>query len=174
MEIGGANPHRPLVRCTRLIWAITFVLVFFPLVAFAAEQAHTYVTGEGLEIDRCASAWLIKRYVDQSAEFLFLPEEQLMMSTAVQFDTPYAKMQRTHMASTFESVMRRYKVSDEKVKKIGDMIHDIEINFWAGKKSGPAVRFEYELNKQLRAIPERERALQECFHFLDTYQISEK
>ena len=98
--------------------------------AIAAE--HLYSTWDSLELDGCASAWLIKRYIDSEAEFRFYPKGEIV-AEGIAFDTPDAKYQRTQKQSTFENILVAFKIEDDLLKQLGQFIHEIEINFWAGE-----------------------------------------
>ncbi|PID40498.1 MAG: hypothetical protein CR984_02865 [Proteobacteria bacterium] len=113
-----------------------FVLVFFHTllmvsVADSDSTQHLYATGTAMEPDRCASAWLIKRYVDPDARFSFFPDDQLIPE-GIPFDPPDASMSRTHHISTFEVIIKKYGIKDIAVKQLADVIHSIEIDFFGG------------------------------------------
>ena len=97
-----------------------------------AGMGHVYSTWDLVELDTCASAWLIKRFVDQEAEFKFYPKGELI-EEGIAFDTPDAELRRTHGSSTFESILQKYGITDTALIKIGKIIHDIEVNYWAGQ-----------------------------------------
>ena len=139
----------------------------------AETDPHIYVTGTVMEIDRCASAWLISRYVDEKAEFEFLSDQELMSNGKKSFDTPFSKLRRTHNASTFEAITKHYALKDDRVAYLAALIHELEINFW-NKEMGTAVLiFQIELDKQIRAAEDNHTALQACFDYLDSFSIEE-
>lgn len=140
----------------------------------ARADAHLYVTGKVMEIDRCASAWLIKRHVDGAATFDFLTDEELMESKATQFDTPFAELQRSHRMSTFESVVYKFSIKDERVASVAALIHDIEINFWNKKEKKEVSKFEYDLKQIIDNAPHNPAALQGCFSYLDSLDLQNK
>ncbi len=143
--------------------------------ADAAEtDDHLYVTGQVMEIDRCASAWLIRHYIDPLAHFEFLNDEELMSSRATTFDTPYSEFQRTHRTSTFEAIQNKYEVNTPRVNAISDMIHDIEINFWTKSKEDNTVRFQIELKQILQSSADNRSALKNCFEYLNNLPLKGK
>ena len=140
--------------------------------AVADENPHLYSTGRIMEVDRCASAWLIKRFADPQAEFAFFEDGQLI-TIGTAFDTPDARFSRTHSQSTFEVLMRHFNISDPKLKSLAAAIHEIEINYWAGAKDNPlASELEIKVKNIIRAKPEPEQCLEQCFRFFD--QLMEK
>lgn len=91
-----------------------------------------FSTWEGFETDKCASIWLIKRFVDQKAEIRFFPKGSKMTQGTL-FDVPEARFRRYHNMSTYGSILNYYKLKDPKLIFIGKIIHDIEINVWKKK-----------------------------------------
>lgn len=136
------------------------------------KDLHTYVTGVVMEIDRCASAWLIKRYIDTRAEFRLLTDEELMTTEGIQFDTPFAELRRTHRFSTFEAIKHKFSVDNNFVEHIASLIHEIEINFWAKKANKKAAKFEYELKQIIDKATDNKAALAGCFSYLDGLAIT--
>jgi hypothetical protein len=79
-----------------------------------------WVTRERAKVDRIACPWLIKRFVDKDAEFLFVPKEKVLevakMEDAIPYDT--AGVELTHYEEngrefvSFDAIIRKYKVKD--------------------------------------------------------------
>lgn len=137
------------------------------------ESVHIYATGTTMEIDRCASAWLIKRYVDKDAEFQFFAEGEFIKS-GISFDTPDSELCRTHNRSTFENIMAKYDISDDRVKKIAKIVHDIEINFWGKKDQQSSNKIERELNKIINDSSNNNACLKNCFDYFDQVHSTKK
>jgi len=112
-------------------------VIFYALVILRAVPANgtenLYATGPLKEIDRCGSAWLIKRYIDKKAEFRFYPEGAII-TEGIAFDTPDAQFRRNHRFSTFESIMINYKLKEKGLHILAEIIHDIEICAWEKRK----------------------------------------
>jgi hypothetical protein len=149
-----------------------FLLIVLPAVMAVADPgtpAHLYATGRTMEIDRCASAWLIKRYVDPKAHFKFYPDGELI-TEGTPFDTPEAELRRTHNQATFEVIMARYGLKEEGLAALARSIHEIEIGFWATSGRSPeTTRLETTLGELLRNSETSPEAMQACFSFLDNY-----
>ena len=91
-----------------------------------------FSTWDGLEVDKLASIWLIKRFISPGASVAIYPKGQII-NEGVQFDTPYSKIRRKFNKSTFESLLEHYQIADSKLVNMGKLIHDIEINSWEEK-----------------------------------------
>lgn len=91
-----------------------------------------FSTWEGFEVDKCASIWLIKRFIDEDAVIRFFPKSEVL-DEGIPFDTPDAKLRRYHNMSTFECILKHYKVKNTKLVYMGRIIHDIEVNIWERK-----------------------------------------
>jgi hypothetical protein len=147
-----------MLICSGLILSIPACL--------AASNIHTYSTGDTLELDRCASAWLIKRFIDQKAVFRFFPEGSLI-TEGIAFDTADAKLTRSHNMSTFEVIMHKYNVQDQRVYRLAALIHDVEINFWNQKKHQRSIEVQNEVNRIIDSSEDNFRCLEECFRYFD-------
>ncbi len=135
---------------------ILFLMVFAVVIQFCfAEASHLYSSWDTLELDTCASAWLIKNFVERNAEFKFYPKGEFI-SEGIAFDTPDAKLRRTKDMSTFEMIIKEYNLQDKILTEIGKMIHDVEIEFWALNQK------ELELNQKIRFIINQSRAPEEA------------
>jgi hypothetical protein len=125
------------------------------------EERHTYSTWRNLEIDKCASAWLIKRFVDEEAVFQFHPVGELI-SVGIPFDTPDAELRRYHNLSTFESILAKHGIEDWRLKRIGMVIHQLELISWEERridKDGLTTMLE----QSIRGIIESSNDPVECF-----------
>jgi len=150
------------------------LLISLSSYTYAQENPHIYSTGTVLELDRCASAWLIKRFVDKDAVFQFFPDGDFIKN-GIPFDTPDSGLCRTHNMSTFAVIVEKYKISDKSVDKIGKYIHDIEINFWGKKRFQESLNVSREVNKIIRNSKNNDECLTRCFLYFDqlTKEIGE-
>jgi len=138
---------------------------------WAKDVLHVYSTGTILEIDRCASAWLIKRFVDKDARFVFLSDDELLITDSIPFDTATARLRRTHNQSTFEVIRDIYKIMDSNVDTIASIIHGIEINFWNNTGKDETGQFERDMRKIIKNAANNNAALKESFLYLDKVAI---
>lgn len=103
-----------------------------PLNIGTVDHGPVFSTWEGFEVDKCASIWLIKRFIDEDAIIKFFSKDEVL-GEGIPFDTPDAKLRRYHNMSTFESILKQYRLEDPKLVYIGRIIHDIEVNIWERK-----------------------------------------
>jgi len=145
-----------------------FITIVFALWAGAMvfAEGHIYSTWDILEIDTCASAWLIKNFVDTAAEFRFFPKGEII-TEGIPFDTPDSDLRRTGNMSTFETILAKYKIEDPALKKIGRIIHDIEINYWGGKETKEAVKVDREIKRIIDLAFDNPRRFEKSFIFFD-------
>ena len=103
--------------------------------ASPTSQTGVYSTWDGpLEIDKCASAWLIKRFVDKQAVIKLYPRKTLKMQGQT-FDVPMATLKRLPQMSCFESLVRHFEITEPVVLDIALIVRDIEVNVWAKKRT---------------------------------------
>lgn len=147
---------------------ILLLLVFACRAEAWADDSHLYSTGRMMEIDRIASAWLIKRHADPLARFAFFEDGELI-TRGIAFDTPDARFCRTHNLSTFEILMAHFKISNPKLKALGKIIHEVEINFWAGKRNALVNDMTVKVNAVIRENPDPKQCLDAGFKIFDAF-----
>jgi hypothetical protein len=87
-----------------------------------------WVTREHVQIDRIASAWLIRRFVDQTARFKFVPGRSYApRSGEVRFDMFEGEYTHEGDRCTFEVLLQRAGLDDPALAAIGEIIHDIDL-----------------------------------------------
>jgi hypothetical protein len=87
----------------------------------------TWLTRPRPEIDRVGSAWLISKFIDPKAKFVFAPTAQAIPE-AIPFDMLDAEFSHHGNCCTFETLTKRFAISDKAVAKIGEMIHDADLD----------------------------------------------
>jgi hypothetical protein len=88
-----------------------------------------WVTRTKPHVDRCASAWLIKRSIDKSAEFKFISKDDPIPRNAIAFTLPKAEIKPVEgKTTTYDALVEKYRVQDPIVLKIGKIVHDYEID----------------------------------------------
>jgi hypothetical protein len=87
-----------------------------------------WVTRPRPGVDRSASAWLVRRYIDPKARFAFAPEDQVP-SGAVPFDMFHAEgFGHRGEDCTFETLQKDFRIRHAKVKTIAEIIHDADLS----------------------------------------------
>jgi hypothetical protein len=80
-------------------------------------------------VDRCASAWLIKNFIDREALFEFISKESPIPKGAIAFTLPEAEIRPVEgKSTTFDVLVERYQVKDPIVAKIRELLRDFEID----------------------------------------------
>ena len=78
-----------------------------------------WVTRENANVDRIACPWLIKRFVDPNAAFLYVPADQVMAVAegegAIPYDVPNVELGHVDGRCSFESIMRKYGLMNDTV-----------------------------------------------------------
>jgi hypothetical protein len=90
-------------------------------------QGKTWLTRPRPEIDRVGSAWLISKFIDRKPKFVFAPSADGVPG-AIPFDMLDAEFSHHGNYCTFETLIRRFAISDKAVAKIGEMIHDADLD----------------------------------------------
>jgi len=96
-------------------------------VATRDYRARTWVTRPRPEIDRVGSGWLIRKFVDPKAKFIFAKRIPAN-GRAVSFDMLDAEFSHHGEDCTFETLLKRFRIQDKAADKIGEMIHDADLD----------------------------------------------
>lgn len=87
---------------------------------------RVWVTRPRPGIDRSASAWLIRRFIDKKARFAFAKEAEVPPN-AVPFDMFQGGFGHRGDDCTFETLRKEFRIRDARVAAIGEMIHDADL-----------------------------------------------
>jgi hypothetical protein len=99
----------------------------FPKISHRDFRGKTWVTRPRPEIDRVGSAWLIRKFIDPKAKFIFAKKTPTN-GRAVSFDMLDADFSHHGDDCTFETLLKRFRIQDNVVHKIGEMIHDADLD----------------------------------------------
>ena len=91
-----------------------------------AYRGKTWQTRPRPEIDRVGSAWLIRKFIDPKAKFVFAAAAP-SNSAVIPFDMVDVEFSHHGDCCTFETLIRRFAIEDKAVRKIGEMIHDADL-----------------------------------------------
>lgn len=87
-----------------------------------------WVTWENVAVDRIACAWLIRRFIDREAEFIFIPSgHKPMPIDAEPFDIPGAKYSHHMGHSTFYTLVLEYGFKDPILQRIARIIDEADV-----------------------------------------------
>src|SRR5881296_313240 len=92
-----------------------------------APRGTTWVTRQGVYIDRIASAWLIRRFIDPKAQFKFVAAEGYRPRPGeLRFDMFEAEYTHEGDTCTFETLLTRFGLGDRALRLIAEIVHDID------------------------------------------------
>jgi hypothetical protein len=93
-----------------------------------------WITRSDVKVDRVACPWLIRRFVDPQAQFLFVPEEQLLEAArseeAIPFDaTRLSEVKLNHRGErcTFEAILEDYGLTDPALRRLGLIVRGADV-----------------------------------------------
>jgi hypothetical protein len=103
-----------------------------------------WITREKVKVDRVASPWLIKKFVDPQAEFVFVPADQVMAMAekeqAIPYDVPNVELGHHGNECSFEAILKKYKLSDPALVLPGKIVNgaDTDNTLW-NQPEGPGL-----------------------------------
>jgi len=92
----------------------------------AGLRGRRWVTRPRPHIDRIASAWLIKRFIDPDAEFLFAPPAEFPKD-AIPFDAPGVELSHQGEDCTFETLVKRARLRDRRLARLAEIVHEADL-----------------------------------------------
>jgi hypothetical protein len=90
-----------------------------------------WITRANANVDRIACPWLIKRFVDPDAEFLFVGPEEVMATAkregAIPYDVPGVELGHVDGRCSFESIIRKYQLTDAALTEMARIVHGADV-----------------------------------------------
>jgi hypothetical protein len=91
-------------------------------------RGRTWVTRSGVHVDRIASAWLIRRFIDPEARFKFVVGHRYAPEAGeIRFDMFEAEHTHEGELCTFEVLVQRFGLDDRALGPIGEIVHDVDL-----------------------------------------------
>ncbi|HEY0158637.1 MAG TPA: chromate resistance protein ChrB domain-containing protein [Thermoanaerobaculia bacterium] len=90
-------------------------------------RGKTWVTRPGVKIDRMASAWFIRRFIDPKARFRFADPRAERREGELRFDMIGGDFTHEEDRCTFETLVRRVGLPDKGVRAIAEIVHDLDL-----------------------------------------------
>jgi hypothetical protein len=97
-----------------------------PTLDLARLRGRRWVTRPRPHIDRLGSAWLIRRFIDPEAEFLFAPPAEFPKD-AIPFDAPGAELGHQGEDCTFETLVKRARLRDRRLTRLAEVVHEADL-----------------------------------------------
>ena len=86
-----------------------------------------WITREHVKVDRVACPWLIKKFVDKDAEFVFVPRDQVMAEAkrrdAIPYDVENVELGHHGKECSFEAIVKKYKLTDPALLLLGRIVN---------------------------------------------------
>ena len=90
-----------------------------------------WVTRSHVHVDRVACPWLITRFIDNEAEFVFVPKseiERVVKETgAVPFDAPGVELGHQDGRCSFESILKKYDLKEPGLLRLAKIVHSADV-----------------------------------------------
>lgn len=92
-------------------------------------KGKTWRTRKRPFVDRMASAWLIKRFIDKKAIFRFIDEKEIenIDKKSITFDIKDGEFTHRGDMCTFEVIVKSFNLKDKALKKIAEIVHEIDM-----------------------------------------------
>jgi hypothetical protein len=97
-----------------------------PTLDLSKLRGRRWVTRPRPHIDRIASAWLIKRFIDTEAEFVFAPPAEFPKD-AIPFDAPGVELSHQGEDCTFETLVKRARLRDRRLVRLAEVVHEADL-----------------------------------------------
>jgi hypothetical protein len=90
-----------------------------------------WITRSHVHVDRVACPWLIQRFVDSEAEFLFVPASQVPQVAqeqgAIPFDAPGVELGHRENKCSFETIVEHYGLTDKALLRLAQIVHCADV-----------------------------------------------
>jgi hypothetical protein len=91
-----------------------------------------FVTRANAKVDRIACPWLISRFIDPKAEFLFVPANRVMQvaaeGSAIPYDVPDVELGHANGRCSFESMLLKYDLTDPALQELAKIVHAADVS----------------------------------------------
>lgn len=101
----------------------------------AQYQGRQWVTRPRPGVDRMASAWLVRRFIDPTASFAFLSDARNAPADALPFDMYGVGFGHEGDRCTFETLVSRFGINDRAAARLSEVVHDLDLK--DGKYAAP-------------------------------------
>ena len=91
-----------------------------------------WITRSHVHVDRVACPWLIKRFVDSEAKFLFVPTSRIQdvaeQEGAIPFDAPDVELTHHDGGCSFDAIIKKYNLRDKALLVLGEIVNAADTN----------------------------------------------
>jgi hypothetical protein len=86
-----------------------------------------WATRAGCHVDRIGCAWLIRRFIDNEAVFMFIDDPDEIQSDAIGFDMRGVDLSHHEGDCSFETILRRYQLDDPVLWDVARIVHEADL-----------------------------------------------
>src|SRR5712692_4453619 len=138
----------------------------------AKYEVRVWVTRRGIFVDRIASAWLIRRFIDPRATFKFVHGKAYKPAASeLRFDMFEAEFTHIGDRCTFEVLLERMDLEDAALKAIAEVVHDIDVKDAKFGRADAAGVESLLAGIALRSKDDEERLARGSAAFDDLYEV---
>ncbi len=91
-----------------------------------------WVTRSHVHVDRVACPWLISRFIDSEAEFIFVPKSQINRvaeeTEAIPFDAPGVELGHHGNKCSFETIIEHFELTDPALLRLAQIVHSADVS----------------------------------------------
>ena len=99
-----------------------------PTTPIETARGRTWITRAGIKVDRMASAWVIRKFIDPEARFKFVPAKDYRPEPReLRFDMFDAEFTHEGDLCTFEVLIQRFGLDDPGLRHLAEIVHDIDL-----------------------------------------------
>jgi len=99
-----------------------------------------WVTREFVHVDRTACPWLIKKFIDPNAEFIFVPDDEIPKiikeTGAIPFDVKGVRLGHRNGKCSFETIIEEYKLDDPALYELAKIVHAADLRDYSESLEG--------------------------------------
>jgi hypothetical protein len=129
-----------------------------------------WVTRSHVHVDRIACPWLITRFVDSEADFLFVPTnqvEKVVLDTgAIPFDAPGVDLGHVDERCSFESIIHKYGLKEPGLLRLAKIVHAADMLKISTKIRSPELEDSQQFSHYLKITKTRHTSLTCMMHYM--------
>jgi len=154
--------NRMLVLFLTLSWVNCSTSIAMEIDMDLLKSTKRFTTWQGIEPDKWATLWLIKRYIAPDSYFLLVPPNTELPINAVSFGVPDTSVRRANKTSMFRRLQQAMDNNSQEIQYIDQIIDDIEVNIW-DKPSHPHSLWFEGMYRQLLDRYNRDQVPIDCY-----------
>jgi len=126
------------------------------------RNGKRFSTWQGIEPDKWATLWMIKRYIAKDAYFFLVPPNSPLPENTIAFDVPNASIRRTNKQAMFSQLKQTMELNNNELEYLDKIIHDVEVNIWDKPKHPHSSWFE-TMYRNLQERYQRDQVPIDCY-----------